>query len=84
MECLEFILTTFESISLYCEVFGQIKKSRNMSSRSGYSGFSFKNSSNQQSNSASKNYSMNAVPPPSSLANSSRGNLKVRVFFEIF
>lgn len=79
MECLEFILTRFKSINLYCDFLGQNQKSRKMSSRSGYSGFSFKNNSNQQSNSASKNYSMNAVPPPSSLANSSRGNLKVRI-----
>lgn len=48
----------------------QCIKNLKMSYRSGYSGMPPKNSN---SNSNSKGYSMNAVPPPSSLANSARG-----------
>lgn len=42
------------------------RKKNEMSYRSGYGGMPSKNSN-------SKGYSMNAVPPPSSLANSARG-----------
>lgn len=48
-----------------------------MSNRSGYGGFSFKQNNAKPSNS-SKNFSMNAVPPPSSLNALGRPNQQVR------
>lgn len=51
-----------------------------MSNRSGYSGFTFK-PSNSKLNNSSKKYSMNAVPPPSSLNALGRVNQQVSLFY---